>query len=568
MIRELTTCLHAVCMMSEYVMGRRLEHLITQIPRLYLCRTRQQLAQEIGIPFTLLVGRAFTSHQSLLYTRFEITKRDGTVRVIHSPRWPLRNIQKKLANLLTEIYKPSPRATAYLKGRGIKYNASLHLGKRLILNIDLENYFPSIHFGRIRGRLMAEPYRLSNEVATTIARICTLNDRLPIGSPASPVLANIVSSHLDGLLTKLSRENGCFYSRYADDITLSTNRRTLPKSLVVFNSKTQKHEAGSLLVEAIELAGFTVNNKKTRLLDKRSRQEVTGVTINEFPNVNRTFFRDLRGCIHAWERYGRGDAEKFFHEKYNWRKSETLERNLRGRLEHLIHIRGQDDLVVWKLVKRFNGLPERQHSEISYSQPQDLRKRLTETICRVETSDEENQEWRQGSGIKLPNGEVLTNYHNIEILGKVAPSIEIFLKEESQISIHMQLIRHDKAKDIAILEPLDEAWKAAIANGAGELSFENCEIGDQIKVGGYPSYRDGDSCQISSGEVQAFSKIEHIQYFKVSVPIVKGNSGGPVFNNLGQVIGVASRGIDTHDIANAAFNGCLALFRFEKLLRP
>ncbi len=457
--------------------------------------------------------------------------------------------------------------SGFVKGRGIRYNASLHVGKRLLLNFDLSDFFPTIHFGRIRGRLRARPYQLNAVIATTIARLCTLDGNLPIGAPSSPVLANIICSHLDGLLTRLAREHGCFYSRYADDITFSTNRRSFPNSLATVDHENGLAAVGALISAAVTEAGFIVNPRKTRILDKSSRQEVSGVVINQFLNVPRSFMREIRGALNAWEKHGHIASEQYFKEKYNWRSSQSFENHLRGRIQHVIHIRGSDDLVVWRLVNRFNNLPDRAHSSISYDRPKDERDRLSLAVCRVESGNDELMEYNQGSGIKLPNGNVLTNFHNIEICGTVAPIIEIYLTDNAPVPVPMRVLKHDFAKDVAILEPIDPEWKMPIAAASAELSFSECKVGDDVKVGGFPSYQLGDSCQIATGEVRAFSKIEGITYFRVSVPIVKGNSGGPVFNIDGQVVGIASRGIDTHEITNAAFNGCLELFRFEKFLQ-
>tara|TARA_A100001391_G_scaffold118801_2_gene80609 strand:- start:197 stop:1630 length:1434 start_codon:yes stop_codon:yes gene_type:complete len=476
-------------------------------------------------------------------------------------------MQKRIADLLEDLFSPSSRATGYIKERGVKYNATLHLGKRLILNLDLKDFFPSINFGRIQGRLMAAPYKLNPAIATTIARLCTLDGKLPIGAPSSPILSNMICSHLDGLLTKIAREHGCFYSRYADDITFSTNRRSMPQSLVKLDEKSGRHVCGPQIKKAVIEAGFEVNEAKTRVLDRASRQEITGIVINEFPNVPRSFIREVRGALNAWEKYGLEAAEETFHERYNWRGSLSFETHLRGRIAHIIHVRGNDDLTVWRLVQRFNGLNERSASEIQYARPQNERDRLTASACRIETGDDTKMEYRQGTGIRLPNGLVLTNHHNLDIDGEIAPDIGVFLDDSSQTPIPMNVVRYDAAKDVALLEPQDEDWKAVIASTSSELSFSNTAIGDRVKVAGYPSYFVGDSCQLPPAEVVAFSKLEGIQYFRISGTIVKGNSGGPVFNSSGQVIGIASRGIDTHEVTNAAFNGCLELFRIEKFLK-
>ncbi|MES2066542.1 MAG: reverse transcriptase domain-containing protein [Pseudomonadota bacterium] len=206
--------------------------MIGTTPRLYFIKTRADLASEIGVPLPLLTKRAFEMNQSHLYSERSIRKRSGGERKISAPFWPMANIQRRLLALLEEIYRPSSRVMGFVKERGIRSNAQFHVGKRLIMNIDIANFFGTIHAGRVRRRLMAKPYSLTDDVATTIAKLCTLDDVLPTGAPTSPILANIVTSSLDGVLTEFARQNGCFYTRYADDITFSTNRRVFPKALV------------------------------------------------------------------------------------------------------------------------------------------------------------------------------------------------------------------------------------------------------------------------------------------------------------------------------------------------
>ncbi|WP_296716046.1 trypsin-like peptidase domain-containing protein [Erythrobacter sp.] len=540
-----------------------MEHSAT-LPRLYRIQTKDDLAKELGISLKLLEERAFSKNQFLLYSKSTELKRDGTLRHINAPFWPLRNMQSQLKILLEEIFKPSRRVTGFVTGGGIRKNASFHLGKRLILNFDLKEFFPSIHFGRIRWRLMAQPYNLNSSIATTIARLCTLDGQLPIGAPTSPIIANMIASHLDGVLNTLAKSHGSFYSRYADDITFSTNRRSFPIQIV--ENISGEWVAGSTLVEAVDSAGFSINDRKTRVLDRLARQEITGIVINEFVNVPRPFLREVRGAIHAWEKHGLEAAETIFSQKFNWRGAVSLEAHLRGRIAHIVHVRGQDDLTVWKLTDRFNKLPDRKFKEVHYAKPKSAREALAQAACRIECENDNIMEYCQGSGIKLPSGKILTNLHNVEFAGEIYPVINAFLSDQAKFSILMRVVKIDAPKDVALLEPVDPEWRRAISIAAADLSFSKCATGDQIKIAGYPSYRDGDTCNVSSGEIMGFSRIDDTPYFRVSVQIVKGNSGGPVFNKFGQVIGVASRGIENGDIENHHFNGCLEMFRIEKFV--
>lgn len=165
------------------------------------------------------------------------------------------------------------------------------------MNIDLENFFESINFGRVRGFFIANnDFKLSPLIATTIAQIACFNNSLPQGSPCSPIISNLICTILDIRLSKLAQKNGCQYSRYADDITLSTNKKEFPQELVIDNDVVN---VGAVLLKEIERAGFRINHRKTRLLYSTSRQEVTGLTVNKKVNVDNRYYKKVRAMAHT-----------------------------------------------------------------------------------------------------------------------------------------------------------------------------------------------------------------------------------------------------------------------------
>ncbi len=501
----------------------------------------------------------------MLYTTFSKPKRAGGFRLIYAPHWPLLNIQRKILELLEEVYHPSPRVMGFVKERGIKENASMHVGKRLILNIDLQDYFPSIHFGRVRGRLLAAPYNLTNDVATSIASLCTLHGELPIGAPTSPILANMVTSPLDGELTRLAREHGCFYTRYADDITLSTNRRNFPPGIVAAAGLGGGVELGPALTDAITGNGFVINERKTRVLTKNDRQEVCGITVNKRLNPNRRLLREVRGTLHAWHKFGRDQAEAVWEQQYNWREARSLERCLRGKLEHIIHIKGQNDPSVALLVSRFNELEGRELKSIEYEYTGNPRDRVVRSICLIESGSDQDQSWKQGSGFVASGGAVITNFHNIADGDNLFPKIEAIFPSRGDLRYEMEVVYSDHDRDVAVLRPKDAGWRPVFETLASPLSFSEPEIGMPVFVGGFPHYNVGDSCTIYSGEIVATTVEFGQRFFRVSQTIVKGNSGGPAFDSMGQVIGIATRGVDTHDVANVGYNGCIPLYTIDRL---
>lgn len=513
--------------------------------------------------------------QHQLYSVSYHPKRSGGTREVHAPHWPLRNIQRKLLLLLEELYRPSSRVMGFVKGRGIRKNATFHVGKRLILNIDLQDYFGSIHVGRIRRRLMARPYELTDDVATTVAKLCTLNDRLPTGAPTSPIIANIISSSLDGALAFYAKQHGCFYTRYADDITFSTNRRSLPPGMVQRSEDAISGIAvGSDLLHIVTEQGFAIQPTKTRLMDDRMRNEVCGVTCNERLNVRRTFMREIRGALHAWRKHGRQAAEEEWHARFNWREAISLERSLRGRIEYVAHIRGVQDAATANLVSQFNMLPDRQFKNIDYSFSATDPFGILNSVCLIDCGDDHLVEYSQGTGFVIDGGAVVTNHHVVSrrpvgsdrrIPAQTFPNIMLRFENHS-ISYPMKLVHSDEEKDVAILRCDNPDWNPFFAARSCRLNFKDSSVGASVQVVGYPNHTEGASCQVYPGHVTGHRILDGQRYFSVSQPIVKGNSGGPVIDEFGQVVGIATRGVDAADVANLAFNGCIPLHSVDRIL--
>ena len=165
-----------------------------------------------------------------------------------------------------------------------------------MLNIDLADFFPSINFGRIKGFFEKNNhFQLQPPVALAIAQLCCNKGVLPQGSPTSPVISNLIGHILDMRLVKLADKFGCTYTRYADDITFSTNKRTFPKALAKPKlCASDDWSVGKDLRRTVERSGFTINPRKTRMQYYFSRQVVTGLTVNKTPNVSQTYYKKTR----------------------------------------------------------------------------------------------------------------------------------------------------------------------------------------------------------------------------------------------------------------------------------
>ena len=174
--------------------------------------------------------------------------------------------------------------------KSIITNAVIHKNKRFVLNLDLENFFAAFHFGRVEGFFEKNrDFRLPREVALTIAQIACYEGRLPQGAPSSPIITNLICQILDMRLLKIAKRYRVDYTRYADDLTFSTNNR---KFLDAYQSFLDE------IFAELKKSGFSVNPQKTRLQFRDSRQEVTGLVVNKKANVSRTYCKRTKAMAH------------------------------------------------------------------------------------------------------------------------------------------------------------------------------------------------------------------------------------------------------------------------------
>lgn len=329
-----------------------------------------------------LLGVPYSELKELIYPRpsyktFIITKRNGTPRIIHEPRLGLKVLQEKvLAYLYSYAGLAKPCVHGFTPKRSIVTNAKMHCLPKTqhLLNIDIEGFFPSITFYRVRGLLQKKPFEFSYEVATVLAHLCTLDGVLPQGAPTSPLLANLTCRSLDRDLMNLAKRHRATYSRYADDITFSFSVKrsdSLPANICTFDSGLLT--LGEELRAIFTSHSFRINPNKSRLSTRLHRLEVTGITINEFPNIKRVFIDRIRGALHAWETHGYNLAQAAWeksvidgtskaYEKRPWKRQTrsrgvpALKNVLWGKLLYVRMVRGGDDVLYIRLAKRYNTL--------------------------------------------------------------------------------------------------------------------------------------------------------------------------------------------------------------------
>jgi RNA-directed DNA polymerase len=314
-------------------------------------KTREDIAALLDIEIHKLLYLLYAVPEANHYHTYTIRKNLGGVREISAPTTSIKILQKKLNQVLQAVYVPRETVHSYVRGakRSILSNAKAHIKQHLVFSIDLRDYFPSINFGRVQGMFMHPPYSLNYDVSTTLAKLCCFNRALPQGAPTSPIISNMICSKLDRQLAKIARDNNCVYTRYADDITLSTNDHEFSKHILIVSD--EKLELGKELDEIITSNGFITNQDKVKLRAKDERQVVTGVITNIFPNVRREYIRRVRGMFHAWEKYGLSAAEVEFrtiHDKKQrseFKKPVLFKHSLKGKIEYIGMIRGKNDPI-------------------------------------------------------------------------------------------------------------------------------------------------------------------------------------------------------------------------------
>jgi len=284
-----------------------------------------------------------------LYKSFEIPKKSGGKRIILAPNNSLKIIQRCLALLLQAGYQPTQSVNGFVTERSVVTNATIHANKKFVLNIDLENFFPTISHGRVQTVLQLKPLSLQPTIAGYIAKLACYEGNLPQGAPTSPVLSNLICQRLDSRIEALVKSHKIAYTRYADDLTFSCDEP--------FQNGFLNH-----LDQIIQEEGFTLNMQKVRLQLRNNRQEVTGLTVNDKVNVSRKYLGEVR-ALHNWETLGYEAAQQKFLQSYKPRisakkkkRQPQLRNVLSGKINYLKMVRGDEDTLYQKVKAQYRSL--------------------------------------------------------------------------------------------------------------------------------------------------------------------------------------------------------------------
>lgn len=360
------------------------------LKQLKSCQTQKDLANLLGYSEKNFTRILFSQNITTRYQVFEISKKNGSKRKIFAPTPKLKILQTRLSILLSNCYRELElkrlSTSSYIncisshgfrkklkiniptskKNRtslevkeinfGIYSNAQKHTGKRLVLNIDLKDFFESITFSRIVGFFSKNKlFSLPFDIALLIAQIVTYREStskegfLPQGSPCSPIISNLIGNILDVKMVKLAKEYKFTYTRYVDDLTLSTNLPQFSEDIIEFDG--EKWGPGSVLNHTINSSKFKINPKKTRLTNKYNKQEVTGLTVNKKVNIDQTYYRYTRSMVQKFCADG-----EFFKSKVHMDKQKISREALNGILNHIYQIKNQQKIEFKNYSRNFNEL--------------------------------------------------------------------------------------------------------------------------------------------------------------------------------------------------------------------
>lgn len=245
------------------------------------------IEKDLKIPAKTLYG--ISNSISRHYHEKNIPKADGGTRTLSVPDEALKRVQRAIAEKLL-VYEPiSKYATAYRIGGGVKQNAACHVGKEVLLKLDIYHFFDSINYATVKEKAFpadkyAEPIRI------LLAMLCYNGEALPQGAPTSPVISNIIMRDFDETVGAWCEERNIRYTRYCDDMT--------------FSGSFEKTDVLRFVSEQLRARGFRLHEKKTHYLTAGTRKTVTGVVVNQKPNTQKDYRREIRQAVYYCEKFG------------------------------------------------------------------------------------------------------------------------------------------------------------------------------------------------------------------------------------------------------------------------
>jgi hypothetical protein len=464
------------------------------------------------------------------YAQATIPKRRGGTRTLWVPERRLKFLQRKTLQSLEKLHTPRAPAHGFIKGRGAVTNANEHQTRAYLLNLDLSNFFVAISRRRVLGVLQA--VGLKEEVADAICSLCTTRDQLPQGAPTSPILSNMVAFRLDRDLMAFAKTHRLRYTRYADDISFSSYVQPIALFEVGMPppGRIPIGQLSTSLRLAIRSNGFDINPDKVWFSGPKSRKEVTGLIVNEFTNVKRTFVRSIRASLYKIEKEGVAAAEADYQKRYKTKA--RLEQILRGRLEWLAQVRGRGFSAYRTLARRFN-LQFPSHPLVVSPTNEETAERAVWVVEFLIGGESQ-----QGTAFFLDGIGLVTADHVLEKMPAGAHADLYRPSEPTKKFKAMPSARRCSHRDLAILDhdvPANDYLSLPVATSPEHKN-------DDIVALGFADYGPGDQLGRRRGHIIGRATKHGVKLIEVSAMLPGGISGGPIVNDRYQVIAIAQRG--------------------------
>ena len=285
-------------------------------------RELSSLEKDLGVSSKALYALTNRTHKH--YRKVKIPKGNGEFRTLHVPDDFLKTVQRKIAENLLSYEDISMYATAYRFGGSTLKNASPHVGKPVVMKLDIRQFFDHCIYPIVKDKAFPkERYSEKNRVLLTL--LCIYKDALPQGAPTSPPISNIILRDFDNAIGDWCKTRGITYTRYCDDMT--------------FSGDFDPREVKLFVKSELKKLGFFLNNSKTVVLHDGQRKSVTGIVVNEKPNISAEYRRELRKALYYCKKFG---IDEHLMKTGNSTPKELYIKKLLGRVNYVLSVRSGD----------------------------------------------------------------------------------------------------------------------------------------------------------------------------------------------------------------------------------
>ena len=255
--------------------------------------------------------------------------------------------------LVYPFYKKPDCVLGLEPNTSIVKNAEKHLAKDFVVNLDIKNFFESIHIGRIIG-LFEKVLNVNHSIAVLLSQLVTVDGKLVTGSPCSPLLADMVFFKTDYKIKNYIKNKDISYTRYADDITFSfENIGNIKAFFEGYHSKALNRN----LIELFSKAGFEINDSKIRIQNKNMHQQVTGIKVNKDKNLSNYFLYGIKWQLRLATKYGvESVSQQMFPEMDKDKAIKKWKNVICGKISYTGMVKGKTNKSYITFATTFNNL--------------------------------------------------------------------------------------------------------------------------------------------------------------------------------------------------------------------